>query len=47
MLEDTEQTTLQVTADTPQTTYYWQVTVKDDKGAETNGPIWNFKVNSF
>ena len=47
MVEDTEQTTLQVTADSPETTYYWQITVKDDKGAKTNSPIWNFKVNSF
>jgi hypothetical protein len=47
MVENTEQTTLQVTADSPQTTYYWQITVKDDKGAKTNSPIWNFYVNNF
>ncbi|GAB7258038.1 hypothetical protein [Polaribacter sp. OB-PA-B3] len=47
MLENTEQTLLTVIADSPQTTYYWQVTVKDDKGGETNSPIWNFKVNNF
>ncbi len=47
MLENTEQTSFTVTVDSPQTTYYWQVTVKDDKGGETNSPIWNFKVNNF
>ncbi|WP_299012085.1 hypothetical protein [uncultured Polaribacter sp.] len=45
--EDMEETSLTVTADTRQTTYYWQVIVKDDKGAKTNSPIWNFKVNDF
>ncbi|WP_299045866.1 hypothetical protein [uncultured Polaribacter sp.] len=45
--EDTESTTLKVTADTPQTQYYWKVIAKDDKGAETSSPIWNFKVKGF
>lgn len=26
-------------------TYYWQVVVKDNKGGETNGPVWKFNVN--
>lgn len=47
MVENMEQTTLKVTADTPQTLYYWQVIVKDDKGAKTESPVWNFKVNDF
>ncbi len=45
--EDIEQTSLTVNADTPQTNYYWQVTAKDDNGAKTKSPIWNFKVNDF
>ncbi len=27
------------------TNYYWKVVVKDDKGGETIGQIWNFKTN--
>lgn len=27
------------------TTYYWKVTVRDNKGGETIGQIWNFKTN--
>lgn len=26
------------------TTYFWQVTVKDSSGAETNGSMWSFKT---
>ena len=28
-----------------ETTYYWKVVVKDDKGGETIGQIWNFKTD--
>lgn len=45
--ENTEDTTLEVTADTADIIYYWQITAKDDKGAETSSPIWDFKVNSL
>lgn len=45
--EDIENTTLQVTADTANTIYYWQVVAKDDKSAQTRGPVWDFKVNSL
>ncbi len=27
------------------TTYYWKVVVKDDKGGETIGQVWNFKTD--
>lgn len=30
---------------TSETTYYWKVVVKDDKGGETIGQIWNFKTD--
>ena len=33
-------TTLQAT-----TNYYWKVIVKDNKGGETIGQVWNFKTN--
>lgn len=29
----------------PATNYYWKVVVKDNKGGETIGQIWNFKTN--
>lgn len=28
-----------------ETTYYWKVVVKDDKGGETIGQVWNFKTD--
>lgn len=30
---------------TASTTYYWKVVVKDDKGGETIGQVWNFKTD--
>lgn len=36
--------TLEVNLSTS-TAYYWKVVVKDDKGGETIGQIWNFKTN--
>lgn len=30
---------------TASTTYYWKVVVKDDKGGEAIGQIWNFKTD--
>tara|TARA_R110002096_G_scaffold146733_1_gene305498 strand:+ start:7075 stop:7776 length:702 start_codon:yes stop_codon:yes gene_type:complete len=42
--ENTENTSLQVTTDTVDTTYYWKVIAKDDKGAQTASPVWGFKV---
>jgi hypothetical protein len=47
MQEDTQNSTFDVTVDAKQTIYYWQIVAKDDKGAETKSPIWNFKVNDF
>ena len=47
MLEDTQNLTFDVTVDAKQTIYYWQIVAKDNKGAETKSPIWNFKVNDF
>ena len=44
---DIETTSLQVTADTADTTYYWKVIAKDGKGAQTSSPVWDFKVNSL
>ncbi|RIJ33970.1 carboxypeptidase-like regulatory domain-containing protein [Pontibacter oryzae] len=29
------------------TTYFWQVTVRSDNGAESNGPIWSFSTASL
>lgn len=29
----------------PATNYYWKVVVKDNKGGETTGQVWNFKTN--
>lgn len=37
--------TTQLTGLQSATTYYWKVTVKDNKGGETVGQIWSFKTN--
>ena len=44
---DTGNASLDVIADTANTIYYWQVIAKDDKGAQTSSPVWDFKVNSL
>jgi hypothetical protein len=36
---------LNVTSLIPAKNYYWKVVVKDNKGGETIGQIWNFKTN--
>ncbi|MFS4481564.1 hypothetical protein ACKGJY_00980 [Hyunsoonleella sp. 2307UL5-6] len=45
--EDTVNTSLDITVDTADTIYYWKVISKDDKGAQTSSPIWDFKVNGL
>ena len=47
MQEGTQNLSFEITVDTKQTVYYWQIVAKDGKGAETRGPVWNFKVNDF
>lgn len=37
--------TTQLTGLQAASTYYWKVVVKDNKGGETIGQIWNFKTN--
>ena len=37
--------TTQLTGLQSGTSYYWKVVVKDNKGGETIGQIWNFKTN--
>ncbi len=38
-------TSFNVTSLLPTKNYYWKVVVKDNKGGETTGQIWNFKTN--
>jgi hypothetical protein len=45
--QDSNNTSFEATLDTPQTTYYWKVVVKDDKGAQVTGQLWDFKVNNL
>ncbi|TWO33422.1 hypothetical protein E1J38_005875 [Seonamhaeicola sediminis] len=42
--EDTSANTFEVNLDTVDTTYYWKIVVKDDKGASVTGPIWYFNL---
>ncbi|WP_203257210.1 fibronectin type III domain-containing protein [Hyunsoonleella ulvae] len=42
--ENTDTTTYEANLDTADTTYYWKVVVKDDKGATVTGPLWYFKL---
>jgi hypothetical protein len=42
----TNQTAKTISVDlTSSKTYYWKVVVKDDKGGETIGQVWNFKTD--
>lgn len=41
--ENIQVTTFETNLDTADTTYYWKIKVKDDKGAEVTGPLWYFK----
>lgn len=45
--ENSDSNSIQVTLDTAQTTYYWQVIVKDDKDAQVTGPLWTFKADGL
>lgn len=38
-------TSLNLTSLLPTKNYYWKVVVKDNKGGETSGQVWNFKTN--
>ncbi len=38
-------TSFSVTSLLPTKNYYWKVVVKDNKGGETSGQVWNFKTN--
>jgi predicted secreted protein len=42
--ENKATTTLTITANAA-TNYYWRVVVKDNKGGETIGQVWNFRTN--
>jgi hypothetical protein len=37
--------TYEATSLQPATQYYWRVVVKDNKGGETTGQVWNFRTN--
>ena len=43
--ENQSETNLKVVDLSSSTDYYWKVVVKDDKGGETIGQIWNFKTD--
>lgn len=38
-------TSFNVTSLLPTKNYFWKVVVKDNKGGETSGQVWNFKTN--
>jgi len=42
---DNQSATSLTTAVNASTNYYWKVVVKDDKGGQTIGQIWNFKTD--
>jgi VCBS repeat-containing protein len=42
LYSSTVETSIQVTNLKPDTTYYWKIIAKDDKGARTEGPLWKF-----
>jgi hypothetical protein len=43
--ENKTSTTFEATALKTATIYYWKVVVKDNKGGETIGQVWNFRTN--
>ncbi|MFC2127115.1 hypothetical protein ACFLRU_01915 [Bacteroidota bacterium] len=43
-VENSDTTSLEVNLDTPTTSYYWRVIVKDDKGGQITGPLWSFNI---
>ena len=43
--ENQSETSLKVVDLSLTTDYYWKVVVKDDKGGETIGQVWNFKTD--
>ncbi len=45
--ENIENTNFEVSLNTAQTTYFWKVIVKDNKGTAVTGPIWHFKVGAL
>lgn len=47
VMENSNSTSLEVNLDAPQTTYYWKVVVKDDKGGQITGQIWEFSVDTL
>ena len=42
--DDQNETTFETGTLQYKTTYYWQIIVKDEHGASTAGPVWNFKT---
>ncbi|MFD2725187.1 hypothetical protein [Hyunsoonleella rubra] len=42
--ENTNAKMFEASLDTTDTTYYWKIVVKDDKGASVTGPLWYFKL---
>ena len=45
--QDISNTNFQASLNVANTTYFWNIVAKDDKGAEVTGPLWNFKVNDI
>ena len=45
VLDNKGETTFNATSLQATTIYYWRVVVKDNKGGETRGQVWNFKTN--
>ena len=45
VLDNKGDTTFNATSLQATTIYYWRVVVKDNKGGETRGQVWNFKTN--
>ena len=45
VLDNKGESTFNATSLQATTIYYWRVVVKDNKGGETRGQVWNFKTN--